>query len=96
MKKRDDETIVNLILKIANDHDNIRAVILNGSRANPGAQKDAFQDFDIIYLVNDVEPFVLNQQWLESFGDLLIMQTPDEIDGHWPKSTASYAFFNAV
>ena len=33
---------------------NIRAVILNGSRANPNRKPDLFNDFDIVYLVRDL------------------------------------------
>jgi len=35
----------------------IRAVIMSGSRANPNARRDLFQDFDIVYLVTDVDSF---------------------------------------
>jgi aminoglycoside 6-adenylyltransferase len=58
MKKRDEKTIFSLILQIAKNDENIRAVILNGSRASPSSQKDEFQDFDIIYIVNEVAPLV--------------------------------------
>jgi len=92
MKKRDNEAMIHLILDIAKKNDDIRAVILNGSRASPEAIKDDFQDYDIVYIVNKVEPFVENRPWLESFGELLIMQTPDEMDGLWPKSKDEFAF----
>lgn len=92
MKKRDDETMFNLILQIAKNNENVRAVILNGSRANSNAPKDEFQDYDIVYIVNEVEPFVENREWLNSFGELLIMQTPDEIDGIWPQNKDRFAF----
>ncbi len=42
-----------LILDTARADERIRAVILNGSRANPNAPRDPFQDFDIVYLVTD-------------------------------------------
>jgi hypothetical protein len=34
------------------------AVLLNGSRANTRLKPDPLQDFDIIYLVNDLESFI--------------------------------------
>lgn len=30
---------------------------MNGSRVNPHARPDPFQDFDIVYSVTDPEPF---------------------------------------
>ena len=52
-----------------------------------------FQDFDIMYVVNtDVSTFVNNKQWIKQFGELLIMQTPDEMDGNWEKNKYAYAY----
>lgn len=92
MDKRDEKTMMNLIVDVAKSDENIRAVILNGSRVSPAAKKDGFQDYDVIYIVNNVEPYVENRQWLKRFGELLIMQTPDEIDGIWPKSKDLFGF----
>jgi len=44
---RNEKEMLDLILNIAENDDNIRAVIMNGSRVNPHAKKDPFQDFDI-------------------------------------------------
>lgn len=92
MNKRDEKIMMNLILDVANKDDDIRAVIMNGSRVSPGATKDNFQDYDIVYVVNNVEPYVENRQWLKQFGELIIMQTPDEMDGIWPKSKDLFGF----
>lgn len=80
---RDEQTMMDMILRIAQDDDRVRAVIMNGSRASPGAAKDKFQDYDIVYVVTDVEAFVNDPQWITQFGDPLIIQTPDVIDGNW-------------
>ena len=74
---RTEQQILDLILAVAHADDRIRAVILNGSRADPDAQRDIFQDFDIVYLVTDVTPFVDNLPWLARFGELMIVQMPD-------------------
>lgn len=92
MKRRDEKTMMELILHVAKNDEGILAVIMNGSRASPGAIKDSFQDYDIVYLVNDVEPYVRNQQWLKQFGELLIMQMPEEMDGIWPNSKDLFGF----
>lgn len=92
LNRRDEKTMFDLIIKVANDDERIRAVILNGSRTISSAKKDIFQDYDIIYLVTEVEPFVSDKNWVKQFGDILIMQTPDEMDENWPKSKDRYAY----
>lgn len=75
---RSEKEIFELILNFANDNEQIRAVILNGSRANPNAPRDLFQDYDIIYIVSSVDDFVQDRSWIHTFGELIMMQTPDE------------------
>ena len=75
---RSEREMYSLILSTARDDERIRAVILNGSRANPGAPHDLFQDFDIIYVVRDVAPFINNLEWIKGFGELMILQMPEE------------------
>lgn len=77
---RNTETIKNLIIGKAKSDDRIRAVLLNGSRANPNIRVDKFQDFDIIYIVNDIRPFISDHTWVDYFGQRLIWQLPDEMD----------------
>ena len=87
---RSDKEMLNLILNVAKNDDNIRAVIMNGSRVNPNALKDLFQDFDIVYFVRDVEPYKRNKTFIRPFGELMILQTPEDMvdppaenDGHY-------------
>ena len=76
---RTEQEMLDLILNTARQDERIRAVILNGSRANPNAPRDPFQDFDVVYVVTDVEPFRHNLQWIDRFGELMILQLPDEM-----------------
>jgi len=78
---RTETEMYNLILGTATADERIRAVILNGSRANPRARKDPFQDFDIVYLVTDVKPFREDMNWIDRFGERMILQLPDDVDG---------------
>ncbi len=91
---RNTETIKNLIIEKAISDDRIRAVLLNGSRANPNVEADKFQDFDIVYIVNDLQTFISNHSWVDYFGDRLIWQLPDEMDLGYitPKKTNSFAY----
>ena len=75
MERRSEQEMFSLILDTARRDDRIRAVWLNGSRANPGAPRDPWQDFDVVYLVNRVEDFLAEPDWIDCFGPRLIMQT---------------------
>ena len=76
---RSSEEILNLILRIAETDYNIRAVLLNGSRANPKARTDKYQDFDIVYIVSHIESFLYDHSWIDIFGERIILQMPDEM-----------------
>ena len=77
---RTEQEIFSLILEVAKKDDRIRAVLLNGSRANPCARKDIFQDYDIIYAVRETRPFYEQKNWVDIFGERLYMQCPEEVD----------------
>lgn len=77
---RSEEEMFALILNTARNDERIRAVILNGSRANPNAKRDLLQDFDIIYLVSEMGSFLADPGWVDCFGERIIMQLPDEMD----------------
>jgi aminoglycoside 6-adenylyltransferase len=76
---RSEQEMVDLIMNTAREDDRIRAVIMNGSRANPTAPRDAFQDYDIVYLVSDPAPFHKNLEWIKRFGELMILQMPEDM-----------------
>lgn len=77
---RNESEMFDLILSTAQNDSRIRAVILNGSRANPNAPKDIYQDYDIIYLVTETQSYLENPTWIDCFGERLIMQLPDKLD----------------
>ncbi len=77
---RNEQVMLDLILDTARRDERIRAVIMNGSRVNPNARRDIFQDFDIIYVVTEVAPFKHNFEWIKRFGELMVMQMPDDAD----------------
>lgn len=65
------------IVSFAQANENIRAVILNGSRANSKVVPDAYQDYDIVYFVSDLEK--INRETLihQTFGTPIMQQLPD-------------------
>ena len=76
---RSSEEIKRLIIDVARKDDRIRTVLLNGSRANSKILPDKYQDFDIVYVVDDVESFISDKTWTNLFGDKLIWQLPGEM-----------------
>ena len=77
---RTEREMTALILGVAERDSRVRAVFMNGSRANPNAPRDIFQDYDIVYVVEETASFRAQPGWVDVFGERLVMQTPDEMD----------------
>lgn len=75
---RTEQEMFNLILNVAENDGKIRAVFMNGSRTNPNAVKDIFQDYDIVYIVEETKSFREQKNWIDQFGERLYMQYTDE------------------
>jgi aminoglycoside 6-adenylyltransferase len=89
---RSEQAMLDLITRVAQNDDRIRAVILNGSRANPNAPRDFFQDYDIVYLVTEVASFKAEPDWIKPFGELMVMQLPDDMLDPPPDEGGGYAY----
>lgn len=76
---RDEKEMMDLILDTANNDERIRAVIMNGSRTNPNVKKDIFQDYDIVYIVKDIDSFTSDHSWVDIFGERVMMQMPEDM-----------------
>ena len=84
--------MMDLVLSVARKDDRVRGVILNGSRANPNAKKDRFQDYDIVYLVTDVQLFKQDPDWIDVFGERMILQLPDDMQSPSPQPHDGYVY----
>lgn len=74
---RSEKEMMDLILGIAREDDRIRAVYMGGSRNDPNAHKDIYQDYDIVYIVRDIESFTADHSWIDVFGPRLMLQMPE-------------------
>ena len=72
-KMRTDTEMMNLILQIAESLQ-VEAVALSGSRTTPDSPKDEFQDYDVVYIVENLENLISDLSWLDQFGNRLIEQ----------------------
>ena len=70
---RTDQEILGLILQIAKKLQ-VDAVELSGSRTNPKVQTDEFQDYDLVYVVDDIDNLTSDLSWLDQFGKRIIEQ----------------------
>ena len=89
---RSPDEIRRLIVRVAQNDARIRAVFLNGSRANPEAPIDIFQDFDVVYVVGEIASFVRDKDWIRQFGENLIVQRPEEMGNPPPNNDGTYAY----
>ena len=72
-RMRTETEMIDLILQTAETL-RVEAVVLSGSRTNDQAPKDDFQDYDIVYLVDNLENLISDLSWLDQFGTRIIEQ----------------------
>ncbi len=76
---RSEKEMMDRIMEVAVNDARIRGVYMNGSRTNPNAPRDIFQDYDIVYVVTDISSFREDRGWIDVFGRRLYMQYPDDM-----------------
>ncbi len=64
---RTDQEMLGLILETAETL-KVEAVAMSGSRTDTKAPKDEFQDYDVVYVVDDLDILTSNLAWLELGG----------------------------
>ena len=76
-----------LFNKIAREDDRIRVMTLEGSRVNPNVKPDLWQDYDITFLVTEMESYLQSDEWLKVFEEedkpetkRIFMQKPEAMD----------------
>ena len=70
---RAETEMLDLILQTAKTLQ-VKAVAMSGSRINPKASKDEFQDYDVVYVVDDLDNLTRDLSWLDQFGKRIIEQ----------------------
>ena len=70
---RTETEIMDLILQIAESLQ-VEAVALSGSRSDIHSLRDEFQDYDVVYIVENLEDLISDLSWLDQFGIRLIEQ----------------------
>jgi len=88
---RTEQEMMDLILDIARQDGRIRIMTLEGSRTNVNIPKDEFQDCDVTYFVKDMEAFITNDGWLKNFGNIIMMQKPEDME-LFPAEEKGYSY----
>ena len=70
---RTETEMLSLLIKIAKNL-KVKAVALSGSRTNQKVQTDEFQDYDLVYVVDDIDNLTSDLSWLDQFGKRIIEQ----------------------
>lgn len=70
---RTETEMLDVILKTAETLQ-VAAVAMSGSRTDTKAPKDEFQDYDVVYVVDDLDNLTSDLSWLDQFGKRIIEQ----------------------
>lgn len=70
---RTETEMLDVILKTAKTLQ-VAAVAMSGSRTNQNAPKDEFQDYDVVYVVDDFDNLMSDLSWLDYFGKRILEQ----------------------
>ena len=70
---RSEAQMLRLILQTAKSL-KVEAVAMSGSRTDAKAPKDEFQDYDVVYIVDDFDNLTSDLSWLNQFGKRIIEQ----------------------
>ena len=70
---RTESEMLDIIIKIAKNL-KVKAIAMSGSRTNSKTLKDEFQDYDVVYIVDDLANLTSDLSWLDQFGTRIIEQ----------------------
>lgn len=76
---RKSEEVLKEVIDWAEKNDDVRAVLLTGSRASPENITDALSDYDIELAVNNATYYLTSEDWLSVFGNVLAIIREDEL-----------------
>lgn len=91
------DSVLRSLVDLAAGDENIRAMLLEGSRADPQGTVDQWSDYDVAFVTRSNEPYV-RAAWFagvaRQFGEVAIAQTPDDPalfdNGHNPAEHYAY------
>ena len=70
---RTEKEMLDLILQTAKNL-KVEAVAMSGSRTDTRVPKDEFQDYDVVYVMDDLDNLTSDLSWLDQFGKRILEQ----------------------
>jgi aminoglycoside 6-adenylyltransferase len=67
------DDVISKLIQWAEGKESIRAMLLTSTRAVPNAPVDDLSDYDVVLIVQDIYPFYEDRNWLEDFGEVLVV-----------------------
>lgn len=67
-----DDSVIERLVRWGEEQPRVRAMLLTSTRAVPGAKLDSLSDYDVILVLEDIEPFVADRAWLGQFGEVVV------------------------
>jgi aminoglycoside 6-adenylyltransferase len=77
------ESLTNSILDWAKQTENIRAIIMIGSRARTDGQADQWSDMDLLVIAKDIAEYIQTTSWIREIGNPLLTFTERAFDGSY-------------
>jgi aminoglycoside 6-adenylyltransferase len=69
----------------ADERDDVKALLLVGSRTRTVTPADRWSDLDLIFLLDDPAPYTEDSSWVHEFGAPLVTFLEATLDGHWER-----------
>ena len=76
---RNEAEMTALILQVGQEI-GVQAIAISGSRQNPQVKRDRFQDYDIVYIVDNLPELLAEPSWLKK--QVNYFQSP--LTAYWP------------
>ena len=89
---RTEQEMFQTVLDFARQDERVRIVMLEGSRTNVNIPKDDFQDYDIKFLVTEMDSFKESDDWLSVFGNRIMMQKPEAMELFPPENRGAFSY----
>ena len=70
---RTETEMLDLILQTAKNL-KVEAVAMSGSRTDTRVPKDEFQDYDVVYIVENLDELISDLYWIDQFGKRILEQ----------------------
>ena len=87
-------TLIPKILKWAQQTENIRALIVIGSRARSANPADEWSDLDLLVITTDMAAYIDSAAWLQEFGIPLLTFTETTFDGSYERRALFAGFLD--